>query len=211
MKKSGYEGEDLFNITTKPLFLVLSGPSGAGKDSVLTRMKELDLPLEIIVTVTTRPRRPGERDNIDYHFLSEEDFQKMLQKKELLEWANVYGNWYGIPKKPVKQALERSQDAMVRVDIQGATTIKKILPQAVFIFLIPPSMPELITRLRQRNTESKSELDLRLKTAEQEIKKLPMFDYAVVNKQEQIDSVVSDIRAIITAEKLRLTPREYNL
>ncbi len=211
MKKSGYEGEGLFNITTKPLFLVLSGPSGAGKDSVLTRMKELDIPLKFIVTVTTRPRRPGERDNIDYHFVSEEEFQKMLQKEELLEWANVYGNWYGVPKKPVKQALESGQDAIVKVDIQGATTIKKILPQAVFIFLIPPSMPELITRLRQRNTESKTELDLRLKTAEQEIKKLPMFDYAVVNKQEQIDSVVSDIRAIITAEKLRANPREITL
>jgi guanylate kinase len=211
MKKSGYEGEGLFNIDTKPLLLVLSGPSGAGKDSVLTRMKELDFPLEFIVTVTTRPKRPSEKDNIDYHFISEASFQKMLQDKELLEWANVYGNWYGVPKKPIKQALKRDQDAMVKVDIQGATTIKKILPQAVFIFLIPPSMPELITRLRKRNTESKTELDLRLKTAEQEIKKLPMFDYAVVNKQEQIDSVVSDIRAIITAEKLRVTPREYNL
>jgi len=211
MKKSGYESEGLFNTATKPLLLVLSGPSGAGKDSVLTRMKELDIPLEFIVTVTTRPRRPREKNNVDYHFISEENFQKMLQEKELLEWANVYGNWYGVPKEPVKQALEKGQDAMVKVDIQGATTIKKILPKAVFIFLIPPSMPELITRLRKRNTESKTDFELRLKTAEQEIKKLPMFDYAVVNKQEQIDSVVSDIRAIITAEKLRVTPREYNL
>jgi guanylate kinase len=211
MKNSGYEGEGLFNIDTKPLLIVLSGPSGAGKDSVLTRMKELDSTFEFIVTVTTRPRRPGERDNVDYHFISETSFQRMLQEKELMEWANVYGNWYGVPQKPVKQALERGQDAIVKVDIQGATNIKKILPQAVFIFLIPPSITELITRLKQRNTESKTELDLRLKTAEQEIKKLPMFDYAVVNKQEQIDSVVSDIRAIITAEKLRVTPREYNL
>ena len=211
MKKSGYEGEGLFSLSKKPLLLVLSGPSGAGKDSVLTKMKELDIPLEFIVTVTTRPRRPGEKNNVDYHFISEASFQKMLQEKELLEWAKVYGNWYGVPKKPVKQALDSGKDAIVKVDIQGATTIKKILPQAVFIFLVPPSMKELITRLRQRNTESKTELDLRLKTAEQEIKRLPMFDYAVVNKQEQIDSVVSDIRAIITAEKLRLTPREYNL
>jgi guanylate kinase len=211
MKKSGYEGEGLFNAAIKPLLLVLSGPSGAGKDSVLTRMKELDIPLKFIVTVTTRPRRPSEKDNVDYHYISEASFQKMLQEKELLEWANVYGNWYGVPKEPVKQALERGQDAIVKVDIQGAATIKKILPQAVFIFLIPPSMTELITRLRQRNTESKTELDLRLKTAEQEMKKLPMFDYAVVNQQEQIDSVVSDIKAIITAEKMRVKPREYNL
>jgi len=211
MKKSGYEGESLFGIDTKPLLLVLSGPSGAGKDSVLARMNELNIPLEFILTVTTRPRRPREKDNVDYHFTSEASFQKMLQEKELLEWAKVYGNWYGVPKKPLKQALDRGQDVVVKVDIQGAATIKKILPQAVFIFLIPPSMQELITRLRKRNTESKTDFELRLKTAEQEIKKLPMFDYAVVNKQEQIDSVVSNIRAIITAEKLRVTPREYNL
>jgi guanylate kinase len=135
----------------------------------------------------------------------------MLKENELLEWANVYGKWYGVPKKPVKQALDRGQDVIIKVDIQGAATIKKVLPQAVLIFLMPPSMPELTSRLRLRNTESKNELDLRLKTAEQEIKNLPMFDYAVINKQEQIDDVVSDIRVIITAEKLKVTPREYNL
>ena len=211
MKKSGREGEDLLNITNSPLLLVLSGLSGAGKDAVLSRMKELGIPLEFIVTVTTRPQRPNEIDNIDYHFISEASFQKMIADKELLEWANVYSNWYGVPKKPLKQALDRGQDVMVKVDIQGANTIKKILPEAVFIFLIAPSMQELTARLRQRNTESKTDLDLRLKTANEEMKKLHSFDYIVVNKQEQIDSVVSDIKAIITAEKLRATPREYNL
>ena len=135
----------------------------------------------------------------------------MLKTKELLEWANVYGNWYGVPKKPVKQALDSGKDVVVKVDIQGVITIKKILDQAVSIFLIPPSIQELTSRLKQRNTESKTDLDLRLQTAEQEIKKLPIFDYAVVNKQEQIDSAVSDIIAIITAEKLRTMPRKYNL
>ena len=211
MKKSGCEGEDLLNITNSPLLLVLSGPSGAGKDAVLAKMKELDTPLEFIVTVTTRPQRPNETDKIDYHFISKASFQKMIADKELLEWANVYGNWYGVPKKPLKQALDRGQDVMVKVDIQGANTIKKILPEAVFIFLIAPSMQELTARLRQRNTESKTDLDLRLKTANEEMKKLHTFDYIVVNQQEQIDSVVSDIKAIITAEKLRATPREYNL
>lgn len=210
MKKASHKSEGLFRAS-RPLLLVLSGPSGAGKDAILTRMKEMGIPLEFIVTMTTRPRRASERDNIDYHFISRESFQKMTENNELLEWANVYSNWYGVPKQAVKQALDRGQDTIVKVDIQGAANIKKVLPEAVFIFLMPPSMPELISRLKQRNTESDSELDLRLKTAEKEIKELAMFDYVVVSRQGQIDRVVSDIKAIITAEKLRARHREVRL
>ena len=211
MKKSGYEGECLLNIDPKPLLLVLSGPSGAGKDAVLTRLKKMGFPLEFIVTVTTRPRRNSEKDNIDYHFVSGESFQKMIEAKELLEWAKVYGNWYGVPRQPVKQALAEGRDTILKVDIQGAATIKKILPQAVFIFLMPLLKEDLVTRLRERNSESASDLDLRLRTAEEEMKKLPIFDYAIVNKHGQIDQVISEIKAIITAEKLRVAPREYCL
>jgi len=195
----------------RPLFIVLSGPSGIGKDAILTKMKESDYPIEYITTVTTRPRRAKERDNIDYHFVSTESFQKMITGNELLEWANVYGNWYGVPKKPVKQALDKGQDIIVKVDIQGAATIKKILSEAVFIFLIPASMEELATRLKQRQTESPSDLTLRTKTAEGEIEQLPLFDYIVVNKQDEIDLAVSEIKSIITAEKCRVTPREITL
>ena len=195
----------------RPLFIVLSGPSGIGKDAILTKMKESDYPIEYITTVTTRPRRAKERDNIDYHFVSTESFQKMITGNELLEWANVYGNWYGVPKKPVKQALDKGQDIIVKVDIQGAATIKKILPEAVFIFLIPASMEELATRLKQRQTESPSDLTLRTKTAEEEIEQLHLFDYIVVNKQDEIDLAVSEIKAIISAEKCRATPREITL
>jgi len=135
----------------------------------------------------------------------------MIEHNDLLEWANIYGNWYGVPKQPVKQALDKGQDVIVKVDIQGATTIKKILPQAVFIFLMPPSTEELATRLKQRHTESPFDLALRLKTAEEEIKQLPLFDYVVLNKQDDIDSAVSHIAAIITAEKCRVTPKEVAL
>jgi len=135
----------------------------------------------------------------------------MIENKELLEWAKVYGNWYGVPKQPVKQALEKGRDIMVKIDVQGAATIKKILPGAVFIFLMPPSREELATRLKDRHTESSLDSDLRLKTAEEEIKQLPLFDYVVVNKQDEIDSAVSDIEAIITAEKRRVAPREISL
>ena len=206
-----YESHSPLSLPTSPLLIVLSGLSGAGKDAVLVRMKKVGYPLEYMTTVTTRPRRPYERDNVDYHFTSRENFQEMIERNELLEWANVYGNWYGVPKEPVKQALDKGQDMMVKVDVQGAATIKKILPQAIFIFLTPPSIEELILRLKQRHTESPSQLALRTKTAEEELKQLPLFDYIVFSRQGELDRAVSDIRAIITSEKCRVTPREIAL
>ena len=211
MKKANNKGPAPFSPLAKPLLIVLSGPSGAGKDAILTKIKELGYLLEYITTVTTRPQRAKEKNDIDYHFVSMEKFQEMIEHHELLEWAEVYGNWYGVPKQPVKQALDNGQDAIVKVDVQGAATIKKILPEAVFIFLVPPSMEELAIRLKQRYTESPPDLALRVKTAEEEIKQLPLFDYVVVNKQDKIDLAVSDIKAIITAEKCRVAPREVTL
>jgi guanylate kinase len=211
MKKTSLKSEPPFNLRSKPLLIVLSGPSGAGKDTVLSRMKESGYAVEFITTVTTRPKRAKEKDNVAYHFVSVESFKQMLKDKELLEWASVYGNWYGVPKQPVKQAMDRGRDVIVKIDIQGAATIKKILPQAVFIFLMPPSMEELATRLKQRHTESHFDLDLRLKTAEEEIKQLPLFDYVVVNKGDEIKLAVAEIEAIITTEKHRVKPREIRL
>ncbi|MFC1966442.1 guanylate kinase [Chloroflexota bacterium] len=211
MKKSSYRSPLPSNPPAKPLLIVLSGHSGVGKDAVLVRMKKSDYPLEYIITLTTRPRRPNEKDNVDYHFVSVERFQEMIENKELLEWANVYGNWYGVPKEPTKQALDKGHDVIVKVDTQGAATIKKILPQAVFIFLMSPSIEDLTTRLKQRQTESPSDLALRLKTAQEEVKQLPLFDYIVVNRCDEIDLAISDIKAIITAEKCRGTPREITL
>ncbi|HEY82378.1 MAG TPA: guanylate kinase [Dehalococcoidia bacterium] len=199
------------NPPPKPLLIVLSGPSGVGKDAVLSRMRELHYPLEFITTLTTRPRRASERDHIDYHFVSPAEFQEMIKRNELLEWANVYGNWYGVPREPIKQALERGQDTMVKVDVQGAATIKKLVPQAVFIFLMPPSLEELMLRLKLRHTESSFDLALRTKTAAEEIKKLPFFDYVVYSRRDEIDRAVADIMAIITAEKCRVKPREVAL
>jgi guanylate kinase len=211
MKNMSHKSQSPFSLAAKPLLIVLSGPSGAGKDTLLTRMKELGYPLEYITTVTTRAQRADERDNVDYHFVSTKKFQEMIKNNELLEWANVYGNWYGVPRQPVKEALDRGQDIIVKVDTQGAATIKKILPEAVFIFLIPPSMEELVMRLKQRHTESPFDSALRIKTAEEEIKQLPLFDYIVVNKRDKIDQAVSEIKAIITAEKCRLSPRKIAL
>ncbi len=187
-----------------PLLFVLSGPSGAGKDAVLSRLKQIGSPLEYITTVTTRPKRATENDGVDYHFISEQRFQEMLAGNELLEWASVYGNWYGVPRNPVEQGLAEGQDVIVKVDIQGAATIRGIFPQAVSIFLVPPLMEELVDRLEQRHTESSFDLALRIHTAEEEMKQLPMFDYVVYNKRDELDSAVEDIKAIIRAEKCRV-------
>ncbi len=195
----------------QPLLLILSGPSGVGKDAVLNRMREMSFPLECITTVTTRSRRAGEREHIDYRFVSEARFQEMINHDELLEWANVYGNWYGVPREPVKRALDSGRDTILKVDIQGAATIKKKVPEAVFIFLMPPSMEELRHRLKRRHTESAFDLALRTRTAEEEIKRLPLFDYVVMSERDEIDRAVTDIRAIITAERCRVKPREVNL
>ena len=208
MQGSRSKKQFLFKALMTPLLIVISGPSGAGKDAVLTRMKEMDHPIEKITTVTTRPKRAQEKDKVDYHFVSIERFQEMIKNKELLEWANVYDNWYGVPKQPVKQALDRGQDVVMKVDIQGAATIKRTLPQAVFIFLMPSSQEELILRLEQRHNESSFDLALRIKTAEEEIKQLPLFDYVVFNERDKIDCAVSQIKAIIAAEKCRVTPGE---
>jgi len=195
----------------RPLLLVISGPSGVGKDAVLSRMKQLDDSLKYIVTATTRPRRLSEVDGEDYHFFSKEDFKEMIAQNKLLEWANVYGNYYGVPRKPIKESLSGGTDTIVKVDVQGAATIKKILPQAVFIFLMPPSIEELSQRLKQRNTETADATSHRLKTAEEEIEKLQLFDYIVVNHNNKIDLAVKEIKAIINAEKCRISPREVEL
>ncbi|MFC1846883.1 guanylate kinase [Chloroflexota bacterium] len=211
MKKSGCEAEEPLSTADNPLLLILSGPSGAGKDAVLCGLKETEIPLEFITTVTTRPKRPTEKDNVDEHFISEANFQQMVKQGELLEWANVYGNWYGVPRQAVKKALAAGRDVVIKVDIQGSDSIKKALPQAVSIFLAAPSIQELTDRLRQRNTESKTDLDLRMQTAVEEMKKQHTFDHIVVNQQQQLDSVVSNITGIIKAEKQKKTPHRYKL
>ena len=194
-----------------PLLIVVSGLSGVGKDTVLSRLRQSSHPLEFIVTVTTRPQRHNERDGIHYHFVSESEFREMIDGERLLEWANVYGNFYGIPKEPVKQALDDGKDVVIKVDVQGAATVKKILPDAVFIFLATPSLEELESRLMQRHTETPSDLELRLKTAAEELEKLPLFDYMVINARGEVNRAVADIEAIITAEKCRVTMRKLSL
>jgi len=148
---------------------------------------------------------------LDYHFVSEDQFKRMIETGQLLEWASVYGNLYGVPKGQVQQALAQGLDVVVKVDVQGAATIKNILPQAVFIFLTPPSLDELERRLKERKTESSEELKLRMETTRGEMDSLPLFDYVVVNHQDRLELTIAQIDAIISAEKCRVKPRIIEL
>lgn len=194
-----------------PLVIIVSGPSGVGKDAILNRMKERKYPFTFITTVTTRQPRANEKDGVDYHFVSVEEYQALLAGNGLLESARVYGNWYGVPRAPVKEALEQGRDTIIKVDIQGAANIKKVIPEAVFIFIMPPSPEELVRRLTGRSTESASDLELRMKTAESEMQQVCLFDYTVINPCDDIESAIRDILCITTAEKCRVKPREIKL
>jgi len=196
---------------SRPLLIVLSGPSGVGKDAVLTRLRESGYPLCYVTTLTTRPQRPAEKNGTDYRFVSEDEFGEMRESNALLEFANVYGNWYGVPRAVVKEALDKGDDAIIKIDVQGAATIRKNVPQAVFIFLAAPSLADLSARLEQRLTESPAQLALRLRTAEEEMAQASLFDYVVVNRAGQVAAAAAAIEAIITAEKCRVTPRQIRL
>jgi guanylate kinase len=189
------------------LLVVLSGPSGVGKDAVLARMKKSKRPLHYVVTATTRPKRAREKDGVDYHFLSQQQFQTMVNERRFLEWAEVYGNYYGVPREDITSALSGGLDVIVKVDVQGAATIKGILPRAVLIFLMPPSVEELGKRLNGRRSECSEDLALRLRRARDEIESLPLFDYVITSHQDKLDDVVAQIDAIIAARKRRAAPR----
>ncbi|MSP78091.1 MAG: guanylate kinase [Dehalococcoidia bacterium] len=194
-----------------PLLVVVSGPSGVGKDAVLLRMRELARPYYFIVTATTRPPRPNERDGIDYSFLTQLTFDHLIHSGGLLEWARVYNYCYGVPKAQVSTALSQGKHVLVRTDIQGVASIKKLAPEAVFVFLAPPSLEELSQRLRARAVNDPEDLKLRLEIARQEMQAAAMFDYVIVNQPGELDESVSTLDAIIRAESHRAKPRHIAL
>jgi len=190
-------------LSKTPLLVVISGPSGVGKDAVLAGVRAAHPDAHFAVTVTTRPPRSRERDGDDYHFLSDEEYNRLLAEDGFLEHAAVYSHRYGVPKAQVREALARGQDVIVRVDVQGASTIKRLAPNAVFIFLAPASLEELEERLRRRNTEGQSALRLRLDTARREMACQEGFDYVVINREGGLAEAVSQILAIIEEERQR--------
>lgn len=194
-----------------PLLIIVSGPSGVGKDAALRRMRELKFPFHFVVTCTTRPKRPDEVEGVDYHFLTPEQFTAMKARGEFLEHAVVYGYDYGNSKSEVRQALARGQDVIMRIDVQGAATIKRLVPEAVFVFLMPPSMQSLEARLRKRRTEPEEYLNIRLHAARLEMNEVDKFDYVIVNEDDALDETATLLHAIIQAEHCRVHPRRVVL
>lgn len=192
-------------MSSEPLLVVLSGPSGVGKDSILGWMRERELPFHYTVTATTRPRRENERDGRDYHFYAREDFERLLSDGGLLEHALVYGDeYYGVPRQQVIDALRQGQDVIMRTNVDGAESIRAAAPGAVLIFIKAPSLEDLQERLQRRHTESSAEMAVRLGKAKEELERLPLFDYVVDNVEGKLDACVCTILAIVRAEKCRV-------
>ncbi|KAI9128900.1 hypothetical protein K1719_000383 [Acacia pycnantha] len=192
----------------KPLIIVISGPSGVGKDAVIKKLREAREGLHFVVTATSRAKRPGEVDGKDYFFVSKEEFQSMVERNELLEYALVYGDYKGIPKQQIREFMGKGYDIVLRVDVQGAQTLRKILGNsAVFIFVVAESEMAMVERLVDRKTETVESLLVRIATAREEVKHLQNFDYVVVNAKGKLENSVTLVSSIIDAEKAKVWQR----
>ena len=187
-----------------PLLVVISGPSGVGKDAAISELKEKGRPWHFVVSATTREPRAGEKDGQDYIFLDHDTFHEMREEGRLLECAEYSGRWYGVPRSQVEVALEEGKDVFLKIEVQGADTIRKLAPGALFIFLAPGSFEELAHRLSQRRTESKEDTERRLQIARGELEQVDRYDYCVVNRDGLLKEAVEEIAAIIVAEKCRV-------
>ena len=186
---------------------VLSGPSGVGKDAVLAAVSRLPVSpgteVRRTVTATTRPPRVGETDGVDYFFWTHAQFRQHILDDDLLEWAEVYGNLYGTPRVSAEEALAAGRSVVMKIDVQGAASVRRALPDAVLVFIVPPSMAELETRLRGRLTDSQEAIDRRLATALHEMQTLPDYDYVVIN--DTLEVAAAEVRAIFQAEQMRVS------
>lgn len=182
-------------------FYVISAPSGTGKTTLLKRIMGEFPQMKFSVSYTTRPPRPGEKEGLDYHFVSRDEFQKMIQAGAFAEWTEVHGNYYGTSRTFLEECLARDVDVILDIDTQGAEQIHKRYRDGVFIFILPPGIGDLKERLTRRGSESQEMIDLRLRNASKEIKKMDSYDYVVIN--EQINDAIERIKAIIIAEKCK--------
>jgi guanylate kinase len=205
----------LYHLDRPPLLIVISGTSGAGKDSVaralVRRMQDKGYPAHFVVTATSRPRRETEVDGIDYIFVSKDEFERMIARDELIEYAIVYDQYKGIPRQQATDAMASGKDVVMRLDVQGAATIRRMAPDAVSVFVTASSEQELAERLRRRRTESEEQLCLRLQAARHEMRQAREFDYIVPNVNGKLEQTVDIVMSIVVAEKHRANPRRAQL
>ncbi|MFN2305243.1 MAG: guanylate kinase [Anaerolineales bacterium] len=194
-----------------PLLIVISGPSGIGKDTVVQGMKDRQLPFHFVITATSREPREYEVDGRDYFFYSKDEFEKMIKDEMFLEYAWVYSCYKGVPKSQVRKALESGEDVVMRLDVQGAQTVHNLCPDAILIFLTANTKQEWLQRLKNRRSETQAELELRIETARSEYESLDSFDYIVINEEDHLDQTVNTIQCIIEAEHHRVHPRRVQL
>ncbi|HEX5166412.1 MAG TPA: guanylate kinase [Thermomicrobiales bacterium] len=192
----------------RPRLFVISGPSGVGKDTVIDELRGRLPEFHFAVTATTRERRPGEMHGVHYFFMSVEDFHAELASGEFVESAEVYGNWYGVPRRGIQGGLDSGRHVIVKVDVQGAATIRALAPDAISIFLMPTSMEDLTRRLWHRKTDGPQVVMRRVRTAAEELKAVVDFDYAVFNEEGKLSKTLDEIMAIIIAEQRKVTQRE---
>lgn len=206
--------EDASSAVTReynPLVVVISGPSGVGKDVLIEGIADRGLEYHFTVTATTRDPRPGEREGINHHFLTVDDFQQRIAEDELLEWARVYGNYYGVPKQQVRDALSAGKHVIIRVDVQGALRIRELAPEALMVFIHPPNMTVLQRRIERRGVNSQSDIKTRLAAAAKETEKSAVFDYQVINHEGRLNAAVDEVIGIVQRESRRVPPRRVNI
>lgn len=184
------------------LLIVLSGPSGSGKNTICDEVKKNNLNIWESISMTSRSPRDGEIDGKDYYFVSSKEFEEKIKEDKFLEYAEFAGNYYGTPRENIQKHLDNGEDVILVIEIQGALQIKKKLPQALFVFLLPPSMAELKRRLTDRKTESKSKIMERFETAYKEINELSKYNYVIIN--DKVNDAVMKLEAIIKAERCRV-------
>lgn len=192
----------------KGMLIVVSGPSGCGKGTVLAEILKSDR-IFYSVSATTRSPRPGETDGVNYYFLTKEKFEKLIEDDGMLEYASYCGNYYGTPKKPVEDMLEQGKHVILEIEVQGAMKVMEKCPEAVFVFILPPSLKELERRLNKRGTEAEDVIKKRLSEAAGEIKQAYKYNYAVINGE--LEKAVDDLKAIIRAEELKSTNFKNNI
>ena len=196
-----------FHCEISALIVVIAGPSGVGKDVLIERMDEIgQIGFHFTVTATTRRPRPDETDGINHLFVSDIEFQNLIAAGELLEWAFVYGNYYGVPKKQVHEALSNGNHVIIRVDVQGAKRIRELVPEALLLFIVPPSIDVLQKHLELRDVNSESEMNKRLAAAAEEIGQSDVFDYVITNEEDHLDETVTKVLEIIEYESSKMPP-----